>query len=79
MDAASPATSMPSVASRGMARYPPSGIRWAEYSFSSAPRRYGAIAGCALTPAMSSSGRILASARPVRPTTTPTLTVSRLV
>src|ERR1019366_6367174 len=49
---------------RGMARYPLSGIRWAEYSFSSAPRRYGAMAGCALRVPISSSGRVLDAASP---------------
>ena len=39
MAAASPASTIPSVARSGMVSYPPSGIRWAAYSLSEDPLR----------------------------------------
>src|SRR6056297_2012244 len=77
--AASPATSMPSPVIFGIIDSPASGIRWAEYSFTSPPSTSGAMAGWALRLAMISSGR--SSCAPSLPSlsTTPTANVSRLV
>ena len=55
--AASPATSIPSPVIFGIIASPASGITWAEYSLTSPPSTSGAIAGWALTSAISSSGR----------------------
>jgi hypothetical protein len=55
--AASPATNRPGAPSSGIISKPPSGMRWAEYSFSSPPSTSGSIAGCAFSLAMISSGR----------------------
>ena len=77
--AASPATSIPSVVSLGIIDRPASGIRCAEYSFSSPPSTSGAIAECAFILAMISSGRSVCAASVGSFSTTPTAIVSRFV
>ena len=77
--AASPATSRPSPARRGIIDHPASGMRWALYSFSSPPSTSGAIAGWALRSAITSSGLRCWAASAGSFSTTPTPTVSRFV
>jgi hypothetical protein len=54
-------------------------MTWAEYSLTSPPSTSGAIAGCALRAAMSSSGRRCWAASLGSLRTTPTASVSRFV
>ena len=77
--AASPATSIPGQPRSGIISQPPSGMRWAEYSFSSPPSTSGATAGWAFNLAMISSGRRACAASAGTFRTTPTASVSRFV